>query len=403
MTRVAEPTDATRADIPDPAELVRRAAALVPLLRANAQRCHRERRIPQENLDAIRDAGLFKLTLPRRFGGYEVDMRTKVAVLGEIARGCGSTAWVTTLYDDAMFLVSLFPDAVQDEVFADPDVHVTATLIPAGRAVRQGDGYSVSGRWPFNSGCLDATYVVEPAIVENDTGIPEVALFLMPYADLTIEDDWYVSGLRGTGSNTVSGQGVYVPPERVLNLADVKAGKHQSHANADSRLYRTAAIPYILTSGGATFPGLAHAALELFLERLPARGPVAYTFYGQRAEAPITHHQVAEATMKIKAADHLTYEAADLVDHKAVTGEPYGPEDGPLVWGLIAFASKLYMEAIEILRGASGASGINENVPIQLVSQDALALATHAVMIPSTGIEHYGRALCGLEPFTPFL
>jgi 3-hydroxy-9,10-secoandrosta-1,3,5(10)-triene-9,17-dione monooxygenase len=389
--------------VPTQEELVRRAADLVPLLRANARQCHEERRVPQENLKALAQAGLLKMTLPRRFGGFECDTKTKVRVLGELARGCGSTAWVATLYDDAAFIVSLFPDEVQDEVFADPDVHCTATLIPAGKAVRQGDGFSVSGRWPFNSGCLDAQWVAEPAIVELEPGQPEVCMFLMPYSELVIEDDWYVSGLRGTGSNTVRGQDVYVPEARMLRMADAKKGIYRSKINQQAALYRIPAMPYILTSGGATFPGLAKAAMELFLERLPGRGPIAYTSYAQRSDAAITHHQVAEAAMKIRAGDHLMLEAAEIVDQHAENRKPYAPETIPMLWGMVSYSNRLFAEAIEILRGASGASGIHESQPIQLVARDAQALATHAVMIPTTGIEHYGRALCGLEPNTPFL
>ncbi|NMH90768.1 acyl-CoA dehydrogenase [Pseudonocardia bannensis] len=404
MTTVADaPAAQPSSAVPTREELVQRAADLVPLLRANARRCHEERRVPKENLQALKEAGLLQLTRPRRYGGFEIDTRTKVQVLGELARGCGSTAWVTTLYEDAAFIVSLFPDQVQDEVFADPDVKCTATLIPTATAVRQGDGFSVSGRWPFNSGCLDAQWVAEPAVVELEPGQPEVCMFLMPYSELTIEDDWYVSGLRGTGSNTVRGENVHVPEQRMLRMAEAKEGIYRSEINKNSPLYRIPAIPYILTSGGSTFPGLAKAAMELFLERLPTRGPIAYTGYLQRSDAAVTHHQVAEAAMKIRAGDHLMLEAADIVDRHAASGEPYGPEERPLLWGMVSYSNRLFAEAVEILRGASGATGIHESQAIQLVARDAQALATHAVMMPTTGIEHYGRALCGLEPDTPFL
>jgi alkylation response protein AidB-like acyl-CoA dehydrogenase len=399
MTDVVERPTA----IPTGEELVRRAADLVPLLRANAAQAHAERRIPQENLRALEQAGILRATRPLRYGGFEIDTHTKIAMLSELARGCGSTAWVATLYSDADFIVGHFPDEVQDQVFADPDVHNTATLIPTARAERDGTGFRVNGRWPFNTGCLDGTWVAEPAVVELDAGRPEVCLFLMPYAELTILDDWHVSGLRGTGSNTVVGENVHVPEERMLRIEEFKLGVGRSTSNKDRPLFRIPAVPYVLTSGGATFPGLAKAALELFLERLPTRGPIAYTGYGQRSEAPITHHQLAEVSMKIKAGDHLMSQAADTVTRHAQSAQPYGPDEIPELWGLVSYCTRLYGEAIETLRVASGASGIHEDQPIQLVARDAQALATHAVMMPTTGIEIYGRSLCGLAPNTPFL
>ncbi|SDC93242.1 acyl-CoA dehydrogenase family protein [Actinokineospora iranica] len=388
---------------PDSDELVHRAASLVPLLRSNAQRCAEARRVPAENLEALREAGLFRLMLPRHFGGYESTMRTKMAVLAEIARGCASTAWVATLYYDATFLLSLFPDSVQDEVFADPVTLHSATLVPTGRAVRVNGGYLVSGRWPFNSGCLDATYAVQPGMIENSDGPAEMAHFVIPYTELTVADDWHVSGMAGTGSNTVTGENIFVPNERAALASRVMFGAHLSERNAHSALYRVPLVPYVLTSCPPAFLGMAAAAYELFMARLPERGPIAYTGYTHFRDAPITHHQVAGAKLTIEAADHFAYQAADLVDQRARTGTPYGPQDKPRVWGLVSHATKLYMEAIETLRLASGATAINEAMPIQLVARNAQALATHALMLPTTGVEHYGRALCGLEPSTPLL
>lgn len=399
MTGVVEQPTA----IPTSEELVQRATDLVPLLRANAAQAQAERRLPRENLEALEQSGILRASRPVQHGGYEIDTHTKIAIFGELARGCGSTAWVATLYSDADFIVGHFPDEVQEQVFTDEQVHCTATLIPTARAERDGTGFRVHGRWPFNTGCLDATWVAEPAVIELEPGRPEVCMFLMPYAELTIVDDWYVSGLRATGSNTVVGENVYVPEERMVRIADLKLGLGRSERNEGKPLFRIPAVPYVLTSGGATFPGLAKAAMEHFMDRLPTRGPIAYTGYSQRRDAPITHHQLGEVSMKIKSGDHLMSEVADIVSRHAHNGEPYGPDEIPRLWGMVSFSTRLYSEAIEILRQASGASGIHENQPIQLVSRDAQALATHALMMPTTGIEIFGRSLCGLPPETPFL
>ncbi|HEY0252951.1 MAG TPA: hypothetical protein VGC41_15555, partial [Kofleriaceae bacterium] len=180
-------------------------------------------------------------------------------------------------------------------------------------------------------------------------------------------------------------------------------GAHRSVENRDKTLYRTGPIPYVLSSACAVMPGLARAAMELFLEKLPSRGPIAYTGYGQRAEAPLTHQQVAEAELRIAAADHLTEDIGRIVGEHARTGAPYAPTELPKVWGMVGFSTRMYLEAIEILRMASGAHGIYESQPIQIVFRDAQALATHGVMMPTTGIEHYGRALSGLSPNNPWL
>lgn len=396
-------TETEGSDIPTSDELVQRATDLVPLLRQNARQADLERRIPQENLDVLERSGLLRTTRPRQYGGLEIDSPTKVRIMSELARGCGSTGWVSTLYLDGNFLVALFPDEVQDEVFADPHARCTATLVPAGRAERDGSGFRVSGKWPFNTGSLHAQWVAEPAVVELEPGQPEVCFFLMRYSEVTVLDDWHVSGLRGTGSNTVVAENVHVPEQRVLRVAEAKFGNHRSAANENRALYRIPPLSYLFTSGGSTMPGLAKAALELFMDKLPGRGPIAYTGYAKRRDAPLTHFQVAEAALRIRSGEGVLIDAVETMDQRAERGTPYAPENQAELWGMVSYATRVFGEAIETLRIASGAHGIFDSEHMQLVCRDAQALMTHAVMMPTTGIEHYGRALCGLDPMTDWL
>ncbi|MGW5050914.1 acyl-CoA dehydrogenase family protein [Actinokineospora sp. NPDC004072] len=383
---------------PERAELVGRAAELVPLLRANAPRAARERRLPRENLEALHEAGLLHLLRPARYGGHETDMRTKDAVVAEIAKGCGSTAWVALIYNDADFLLARFPDELQELVFADLATRATATLIPKGSAERSGGGYVVSGSWPFNTGCLDAEWVMQPTICDG-----EPVQVLMPYSDVVIEDDWDVSGMSGTASNTVRAEGVFVPAERVVRQVDVVGETHLSERNAGIGLYRIPLIMELLTGGPAPFTGMAATAFELTREQLAAGKPIAYTGYAARRDAAITHHQMAEAALLIESAGNHAATAAELVDARVADGAPFSAEDKPRVWGLVSYATKLYAQAAEILRAASGAGGIRADSPLNLVLRDIQALAAHAAMMPATGIEHYGRSLCGLPPTTPLL
>ncbi|QFZ19897.1 acyl-CoA dehydrogenase family protein [Saccharothrix syringae] len=379
-------------------DLVDRVRALLPLLRANAARCTAERRVPRENLEALRETGIFHVALPRHLGGLECDVRTKLAALTELARGCGSTAWVSAIYLDSAFLLTKFPDEVQEEVFADRRAFHCTTLATPGRAVAVDGGYAVSGRWPFSSGCLDASYMLHPAVVDG-----ELMHFVLPAGDLTVEDDWYVSGLEGTGSNTVTGQDVFVPHRHAIRSARLLDQEHRSERNANSPFFRHPPLTYLLTSAVAAFLGMAEAAYELYLERLPHRGPIAYTGHAHHRDAATTHHQVAETRLKIDSARLLADQAATLLDERVAAGAPCPPADKARVWGQAAYAARLCTEAVEALRLNSGASGIATRFPLHRIARDVQALATHAVMIPTTGIEHYGRALCGVEPSTPLL
>lgn len=384
------------------AELISRATALVPLLRRNGRRVEKDRRIPDENIAALEDSGILRMFRPLRYGGSEADTTTKSAVLSELARGCASTAWAATIWVDQNYLVGLFPEQAQDEIFADPDVRVTATInVIDARAVPVEGGYRVSGTFPFNSGSLHAHWAAHAALMLHEDVDPEPALFLIPYSEMTIDDDWDTSGLRGSESNTVRAKDVFVPEHRVLRIGPILAGEIPQNVN-DAPLYRISPIHFWNTSISPAALGLARAAAELYQERLPGSS-ITYTFYGDKAAAPITHMQVAEAALKTQAAQALGDDLTAFVDAQAAAAAPFSMEDRARLRATVGFATRLCAEAVEVLRSGSGASSIKLDVPIQRVARDMQAIAQHAMGSSTSTAELYGRVLCGLEPNSAFL
>jgi 3-hydroxy-9,10-secoandrosta-1,3,5(10)-triene-9,17-dione monooxygenase len=378
-------------------EVVERASALVPLLRGNALRADRERRLPPENLEALAEAGIFRITLPRRFGGYELPTTAQVDLLCELARGCGSTSWVAAVYSVGTWIVALFPDETQDEVFETPDVRVTVVGSPTGVARPVAGGYRVTGTWAFSTGCLDAHWAYVGA-VEEGKELPDGHLgVLMPYDELEILDDWYVAGLRGTGSCSVAADGVFVSERRVLPMPYAMEGRYLSERNAETPLYRAAFGPFIAANSAGTPLGLGRAALEAFLDRMPGR-PITFTQYADRREAPVTHLQVGEAAIRLESAAYHARRCAALVDEKAAAGDELTLEERARVRMDLAWVTELARAATRLLQEGSGATSIHEDVPIQRISRDVEALALHAILHPKTNLELYGRVLCGLEP-----
>jgi alkylation response protein AidB-like acyl-CoA dehydrogenase len=138
--------------------------------------------------------------------------------------------------------------------------------------------------------------------------------------------------------------------------------------------------------------------LEAFFERLPGRG-ITYTTYTNKAEAPVTHLQLGEASLKIESSDAHVRRAAALLDQHS--GGPMSMESRVKARAHIAYATGLAREAVDMLFYASGASSIQSEVPIQRFQRDIQALANHAIMHPQTSFELYGRVLCGLPPNSP--
>lgn len=387
--------------IPSREELVGRAAELVPLLQKNASWGEENRRLPQETVDALAESGLLKMRVPTRYGGYESDMRTVVDVVAELGRGDGSTAWVASVFAISTWMAGLFPDEVQDEIFAEPDVRVSGILSPTATAVPTDGGVLLNGKWSFNSGALHSSWNTNAAILLTPEG-PQPIMVALPMADLEIIDDWHTAGLRGSGSVTTVARDVFVPEPRVLPMVPVLQGQHRSLANADSPVFKAPFMATACATVSAPAVGLARAAKESFFERLPGR-KISYTTYESQAEAPITHLQVAEAITKIDEAEWHARRAADLVDTHAAAGAQWTLEERARVRLDLGAVSQRAKEAVDILTTASGGSSVFTTVPIQRIERDVQTLNLHAILHPNTNFELYGRIACGLEPNTLYL
>ena len=349
------------------------------------------------SFDALSDAGIFSMTAPKRYGGAEVDFQTQCEVLAHLARGCPSTSWVATIFSAMSWLVGTFPDQAQDEIFADRDPRISGVFSPTGTGVPKDGGLVVSGRWGFNTGCHGARWTVLNAVV--GTGAEAVPTCVIASSrELTIIDDWYATGMSATGSNTIVADNVFVPGYRCLPLPDMLEARLPARHNADNPYFNYPLSPVLTVNAGGTLLGMARGALEEFRSRLPGRG-IAYTFYTNKAEAPVTHLQLADAALTLESADAHVRRAAALLDRH--TGGPMSLDSRVKSRAHIAYAMGLARQSVDTLFYASGASSIQTHVPIQRFQRDVQALANHAIMHTQTALELYGRVLCGLPPNTP--
>jgi alkylation response protein AidB-like acyl-CoA dehydrogenase len=384
-------------NIPSREELVRRASELIPLLQKNSAWNEENRRIHEESIEALADAGFFKLRRPKRYGGFEVDTRTLVDIAAEVGQGDGSTSWVLSVYWIPTFMACMFPDEVQDEVFATPDVRVCGTLSPSAFAAQVDGGIVVNGKWAFISGAHHAQWQEIIAILAPEGGQPYPVMALVPLSELLVIDDWQTSGLRGTGSVSTVAKDVFIPQERVLPLPAVLQGQYASKANASSLIYRAPLLPAASASSVGTMLGMGRAARDLFLKRLPDR-KITYTGYESQREAPVTHLQVADASQKLDQAEFHAHRLASIVDSKAAEGAEWKLDERVRTRADMGTVVKLIKETVDTFFSASGGSAIYNGVPIQRLHRDIFAVAQHALLNPNTNAELYGRVLCGLEP-----
>uniref|UniRef100_A0AAU2VJ77 Acyl-CoA dehydrogenase family protein n=1 Tax=Streptomyces sp. NBC_00008 TaxID=2903610 RepID=A0AAU2VJ77_9ACTN len=393
----------TTASAPQPpvastAPLKERATALVPLLKDNAARTEADRRVAEENIKALTDAGLFRLTVPGRFGGHESDFRTFLEVSSELARGCGSTAWVTTLVNVCNWMVGLYPERAQQEVWGEnPDARVCGVLAPSATSRAVDGGLVVTGRWGFASGSLHSQWatlgipVVDAAGQQTDQGAA-----LIPMHELTIEDTWYVAGMRGTGSNTLVADEVFVPEHRILSVTQGVQGAYPTELK-DEVLYRSALVPVLALVLAGPQVGLAQAGMDLVKASLAKGRGISYTFYERAGEAPSTQIQLAEAAQLIDTARLHLMRAADDIDSWAAR-DAYMPfETRARVRMDTGYVARRSREALDLLLSIQGAGSFAEVNPLQRIWRDQETGSRHAVINPAIAGELYGRALLGIE------
>jgi len=386
----------TDADRKQRAELVARAAELVPLLARNAQRTEQDRRVADENIAALIGAGLFRITQPKRFGGWEVDFRTKLEIVRELGRGCGSTAWVASLLTGGSWFLGMWNEQVQQDVWdADPEARVAGVVAPGGTAALVDGGYRVSGRWAYCSGSLHAQWLFlgVPILGADGTAVDHGSV-LLPAGDVTIEDTWFVTGMRGSGSNTVVAREVFVPRHRFVSARGLLAGQTDTPFR-DEALYRVPFAASAPTDLVGPQLGLARAALDLVLAKAPTRG-IAHTEYTSQTEAPTVQLAVARAASLIEIAELLAYRSAADIDEAGRRGEfPDYPARARVRMD-VAQAVVHARDAIRELVSTHGAASFAESNPLQRIWRDSEVASRHAVANPEISAQLYGRALLGL-------
>jgi alkylation response protein AidB-like acyl-CoA dehydrogenase len=379
--------------------LIKAAEDLIPELAARADEAERQNGLPVETIAALDAAGLRQMTLPAATGAAEASPLTIMGVTSALARGCASTSFVSTVYAASGYLIGLLPDAGWQAFTASENPTSSITVNPGGVAVPHGDGYQLKGRWPFATGQQHAGWGFLAAMIEDEGGQPDAGFFLVPRHQLTAKDDWTVTGLCGTASNTLVGDDIFVPGERVLRIGDLLSGRSDSSLVGENPYYQHPAASITLACVTGTALGVAQSALDIFRSRVGTRG-ITYTGYERQADAGLTHHQMAEATMKL---DQARFHAERLAATAGLAASELDMETRARCRADMGWTVRLCKEATDVIQSASGASAVHRKDPLQRILRDMQVIAVHSLLLPTTNAEVYGRVLCGLEPGSPFL
>ena len=386
-------------------ELLGRAFALAPVLRSRASEAEKLRRLPEQSVAELKQAGMFTVLRARRHGGAQQSLSSFVDVVAALGKGCGASAWCVGVANAHNWLLGIFPPQAQDEVVAvGADTVVSAVIGPRGKARKTDHGYLLEGGfWPFCSCVPFADWVILGASIVDATGaVVDEGDFLIPVGEVEVRDDWDVVGLTASGSNSVTAKNVLVPAHRYLSMRAAMAGENPGAGMHAGSLYKAPVVPVLALALAPPALGIAEGALEEFMRRLPGK-TVAYTQNEVQLEMPTTHMQVGQAAIKIETARTLLQRVAMDLDAAAGSGGHLDLRRRAAMRMEISYAVRLCMEAVEGLMLASGGSGIAAGNPIQRAWRDLHAINMHGLMGLETNLEMYGRIVLGLPQNTPLI
>ncbi len=376
-------------------DLVRAAAALVPLLAANAERADAERRIPQESLAALRESGLLRLGVPRTLGGHGVGTGTLLAVCAELGRGCASTAWVTALFGSGSVLGGMFGDSVRGDIWdGSPDVTLSGAIGVPLPARRVPGGYVLDGRWGWVSGIRHSDWVGLDVLGERTDGDAQRAMAFTPVSAVRVEDTWDMAGMRGTGSDTVVAEDLFVPDDRMLWFADAAAGVYH-RGGGDEMATR---LPFPVTpmvSFIAPVLGLGVALYEHIVATLTAGRPVVSgsRMHTLARDTPGVQANVADAAALIDHAMLRMAWATGELDRAALAGVVPPESAGTRMRVDFAHAARAIRQAADMLLDVGGASRFARVDPAQRIWRDLGTATRHPAFVTEINRERYGQLL----------
>ncbi|OCC22399.1 hypothetical protein MB02_17060 [Croceicoccus estronivorus] len=384
-------------EIPSPSELIARAEALVPFLREQAADHTRERRVTPETIAKVKDAGLFRVIQPKRYGGYEMSPEVFGEVLTTLARGDASMGFVFGVIAVHSYHLAFYDDQAARDVWGQDDsVLVGSPYAPNGTAVPVEGGYRLSGRWSFSSGCDNCQWNFLGGTIEGEDGplMQRMHSFLVPRSDAAIIDTWHVVGLQGSGSKDIEVVDAFVPEHRVQRFPIFDSSAHPGTRLNDGPLFRVPFMPLFVRAvssaalGGLEgmiehFCGYTADRLNVLSERV-ARDPMVQAALGQAKAGA----EEMKGTMR-----------RDLAEMRQIgeEGRLLGPEEQTLYMLKSANVPHRCQELALNLMRAAGANGIRLDRPLAGIYSDILVIGQHASNTPATPAINLGKLMLGVE------
>jgi alkylation response protein AidB-like acyl-CoA dehydrogenase len=378
-----------------------KAESIRPIIEGDAERSEAERTLPMTSVNALYDAGLLSMCVPRVFGGQEADPLTQTEVYEAISAMDGSAGWCLVIGASAAGMAGgMLSDRAVAEVFKEGRVpRVSGTVAPAGRAEPVDGGYRVNGRWAFGSAIHHAQWVFSSAMVYRNgevsrfpDGRPELISFCVPIQNVVVEDNWHACGLKGSGSSHYRLEDVTISKDFVMG------GKNQKTRGGP--LYRLPIFGYVAACHAGFALGVAKRALKEIIDfasskrRTISRVPL--------AERGAFQKELGVVASRLHGARLLTF--ATLGEIWAMTCA--GERPSHLKWGecqaAMTYVTDVAAEVATFAYRYGGGPALYLSHPLQRCFRDINTAAQHGV-VSDENYEALGLALLGKERVDPLI
>lgn len=374
-----------------PEQVLESARELAPAIAQRAAEIEAARRVPRDLLDQLVRAGCFGMLMPRSHGGAGADLPAFMRLAETLATADASVAWTVMIGGGAWVDLAGLPRATFDALFTGSPVIVAGVFNPAGSITPVDDGYRVTGRWGFASGCEHADVLYGNCMEGIVDGAPRMRIAVFSPDQVEIEDTWRVSGLCGTGSHHIRVTDVWVPAERTLDPLSAEPCLDEPAV----RLPIPAAIaPFLAAVAVGTAQGALNDVVELASHKVPllAGGPL--------AASPQFQWELATAGTELRAARAVIYESAESLWSTAVAGE-----EPTLVQRAEARAAAVWATAraaavVDAAYRCGGGSSLYADSPLQRRLRDVHAVTQHFLVRQDTMIT-VGAVLAGQDITVP--
>ncbi|MGR8950620.1 MAG: acyl-CoA dehydrogenase family protein, partial [Gammaproteobacteria bacterium] len=346
--------------------------------------------------DALYDAGILKMKLPKSLGGYEADLVTQFEVLESLASINSAAAWCAMVGATSLGMPGAFlPEGGVKKMFANGVAPKGAIVImPTGKAAPVDGGYQLSGTWSFASGVHHAQWISAHVMVTKKPGTePSLHMFSFPAAEVKIHDNWHVLGLRGTGSCDISVENLFVPADCVWEVG-VQAPQR------GGALYKLGIPAFVAYEHAAFAVGVARKALDSFIltARTKKRG------YGPDARGLGDRHTVqrfiGRSDLALRAARQLAIELNQRAMDTVESGDIISAELATEIRAVATYCTEVSESIVNEALHHSGAGSIYEKSDMQRYLRDINVAAQH-LMVSDISYELLGRYHLGETDISP--